>query len=93
MISAKASKGFLRPKNNIDQRAFRASWMIKNFKAACTASLSCSILFQTRPAAIPIIINKVDQTGAKTQLGGLKLGLIRVGYQVSMLDFVSRPVK
>jgi hypothetical protein len=33
------------------------------------------------------------QTGAKTQLGGLKLGFIKVGYQVVIADFVTIPEK
>ena len=33
------------------------------------------------------------QTGAKTQLGGLKLGLINVGYHVVIDDLVTNPEK
>jgi hypothetical protein len=35
----------------------------------------------------------MDQTGAKTQLGGLKLGFINVGNQVVTLDLVAIPEK
>lgn len=47
--------------------------------------------FQTKPAAIPIMMYKVLQTGAKTQLGGLKLGFIKVGNQVNTLERVTIP--
>ena len=47
--------------------------------------------FQTKPAAIPIMIYKVLQTGANTQLGGLKLGFIKVGNQVNTLERVTIP--
>jgi len=35
-------------------------------------------LLQTQPAETPIRIYKIVQTGAKTQLGGLKKGLSKV---------------
>jgi hypothetical protein len=41
-----------------------------------------SNLSQTKPAETPININKIVQTGAKTQFGGLKIGFFKVGYQV-----------
>jgi hypothetical protein len=47
-----------------------------------------SSLFQTKPAAIPIRMKSIVQTGAKTQFGGLKIGFSIVGYQVFMLDCV-----
>ena len=37
-------------------------------------------MFHTIPAAIPIRIKSIVQTGAKTQLGGLKLGFLISGY-------------
>jgi hypothetical protein len=39
------------------------------------------------------MIYNIDQTGAKTQLGGLKIGLTKVGNQVLMLDLVAIPEK
>ncbi len=39
-------------------------------------------MFQTKPAAIPIIMYKVVHTGAKTQFGGLNKGLFIVGNHV-----------
>jgi hypothetical protein len=35
----------------------------------------------------------MDQTGAKIQLGGLKLGFTKVGNQVFILDCVAIPEK
>ena len=41
--------------------------------------------------AIDIIIYNVVQTGAKTQLGGLKLGKIISEYQGSLNEAVTKP--
>ena len=46
---------------------------------------------QTRAAAIPIKVKRVVQTGAKSQFGGLKDGLLTVAYQVSMDEAVAIP--
>ena len=39
------------------------------------------------------MIYSIDQTGAKTQLGGLKLGFIKLGNQVVTDDLVAIPEK
>jgi hypothetical protein len=62
---------------------------VKNNKPFLTNSLLVSNLFQTIPAEIPIRMKSIVQTGAKTQLGGLKLGFLISGYQVVMLDCVT----
>lgn len=56
MISINASNGFFKPKNKNDHNEFRANCIAKKIKADFTSSLLVSILFQTNPAAIPIII-------------------------------------
>ena len=67
--------------------------MAKKTKAFFTISFSCSIRFHTNPAETPIITYSILQTGAKIQLGGLKLGLTNVGYQVVIADRVTIPEK
>lgn len=47
-------------------------------------------LIQTRYNDIPIKTNKVVHTGAKTQLGGLKLGLFSKGYQLETEEDVKK---
>ena len=93
MISIPANMGFFKPKNRNDHKAFKANWMAKKIKALLTAADSCSIRFQTSPAATPIIAYNMLQTGAKTQLGGLKLGFTSVGYQVVIAERVTMPEK
>src|SRR5680860_1694243 len=70
-----------------DQRAFRVNWLKKIFKASITLGLSVPC-FQIKKAAIPMSINKLVQTGAKTQLGGLSAGLDKVAYQVGIAAVV-----
>jgi hypothetical protein len=48
-----------------------------------------AIWFQINPLEIPIKTKSRVQTGAKTQLGGLKLGFIIMGYHVSILACVT----
>jgi len=48
-------------------------------------------LIQIFQIAIDIIIYKVVQTGANTQLGGLKLGRIISEYQGSLKEAVVKP--
>ena len=43
--------------------------------------LSTPFKLSILPNPIPIIMYSIDQTGAKIQLGGLKLGLIKLKYQ------------
>ena len=63
----------------------------KKIKAFFTTSSLLLISFHTNPAATPIMAYKVLHTGAKIQLGGLKLGFIKVGYQVVMAERVTIP--
>jgi hypothetical protein len=58
-------------------------------KAFLTTPFSKSIR-STNPAATPII-HKHTPNRCKTQLGGLKLGFIKVGYQVSDCRVVTVP--
>lgn len=74
-ITIKPSNGDFRPKNIIDQRILKKSWIKKIFSPFLS-------FFHTRNMAIPINKNKAVQTGANSQFGGLKDGLIKVGYQV-----------
>ena len=66
---------------------------MKNCKATFTSFCLFSISFQIHPAAIPIKVYNMVQTGAKTQLGGLKTGFTSVGYQVVIEDCVIFPEK
>jgi len=89
MISMKANKGDLSPKKRSDHKIFRMSWMAKKMSAIFTFR-SFRFLFQTRKRDIPIITNKVIQTGEKIELGGLKDGLDRVLYHVGIAGAVNR---
>ena len=85
--------GLCNPKNKKDQSAFNANCIANKIKAFLTTSFLDSIRFQTKPAATPIITYSKLQTGAKTQLGGLKLGFIKVGYHVVIAERVTIPEK
>lgn len=89
MISIKDNNGFCNPKNKYDQSAFNPNWMTKKEKAFLTSSGLLSISFQIIPPDTPIMINNTVHTGAKTQFGGLKIGFIKVGYQVEILCCVT----
>ena len=93
MISIKANKGDLRPKNRIDQNIFKTNCIRNMCKAGFTNFLLIP-LFQIMPALIPIKIKRIVQTGAKSQFGGLKLGLFKVEYQVEIAGVVkTEPIK
>ena len=87
IISINAKKGFCIPKNMKDHRAFNTS---------CSPKIDIANLIPPflRPCLeiknndIPIKKYKVVQTGANSQLGGLKVGFSRVAYQVSIEDDV-----
>ncbi len=52
------------------------------------------LLRHTRNRDTPIRINRVVQTGANNQLGGVKKGLFRVAYQVGIEgDVKTEPMK
>ena len=83
MISTKAKKGDLRPKNIIDHSMFKTSWMENHNKATLTSVLR-RVFCHTRKRDIPMVTNKLIQTGENTQFGGLKDGLLRLAYQVGI---------
>jgi hypothetical protein len=60
--------------------------MTKTHSAFFTKTGTDSILLHTKPALTPIMTYKIVQTGANSQLGGLKNGLFKVGYQVVIED-------
>ena len=60
---------------------------IKAFLTIFCCNPSC----QTKATAIPINVNKVVQTGANNQFGGLKEGLLTEAYQVSIEEAVAIP--
>jgi hypothetical protein len=72
----KPSRGDFNPKKKIDQRMFSTSWTPKRINAVF------AFLTQIRYNETPINKNNEVQTGAKTQLGGLKTGWFKVVYQV-----------
>lgn len=67
------------PKNTIDQRALSANCR-KNIKIAPLAALFLRPFCQTRNKEIPIMANKVVQTGPKTASGGLNDGFFIKAY-------------
>ena len=79
-ITIKAQKGFLNPKKTMLHAPLSSNWNPKWYSAVFTQRW-CSPLAHTSPAAIPIKIYKIVQTGAKIQFGGLKLGFSKVRYQ------------
>lgn len=81
IISIKAKKGFFSPKKSNDQSALSNNWMPKIRRAFFVLVLFFWYLLQIIPKAIPIMIYKIVQTGAKTQAGGLKNGFSMVGNQ------------
>jgi hypothetical protein len=60
---------------------------MKNRRARLTWGLPVPFR-QTKKAEIPISKKRVVHTGAKTQLGGLKVGLTKVAYQVGIAGVV-----
>jgi len=90
IISMKANKGACKPKNNIDHKKFRNSCTPKIIRAHFK-SLFPEV--QTRYKDIPIIKYKMVQTGPNTQLGGLKLGLVKVTYQEETDEAVNNDPK
>lgn len=87
----RASIGFLSPKNKIDHNIFNISCMLKKSKAFFT---SCGLLWicaQTSPALMPMRMKSVVQATGNAQFGGLKFGLISVGYQLFTLLCVICP--
>ena len=81
------------PKKRMDHKAFKPNCIPKIIIADFTTFLSLKLLDQINPKAIPIIIYKTVQTGAKSQLGGLKNGLFTVRNQVFTEDCVAKPDK
>lgn len=52
-------------------------------------SLFSSPLFHTKYADMPIRANRIVQTGAKSQLGGVKPGFLSVAYHVGIEGYVN----
>ena len=73
-------KGDFRPKNAYDHNMFNISWMKKIIKPSLTWN-SLKPLRHIRNADIPISIYRRDQTGAKSQTGGVKAGFCSKAYQ------------
>src|SRR4030042_2502845 len=88
-ISINPANGDLRPKKNIDHRAFKTNWIKKIIKALLTSGLFPPLL-QTRYIERPIRVYKLIQTGLNNQSGGEKAGLFNVTYQVGMAGMVKR---
>ena len=88
-ISITAKNGFWSPKKSTDHTMFKNN---------CTPNAKTAVLFsffviprsQMRKSEIPIRINKVVQTGAKIQFGGLNAGLLIPAYHVLMEGAVKR---
>ena len=79
IISINASIGFSIPKKIIDQRVFKTSCIENTTRAFFLMSFfSDNHIMDT---AIPMRINRVVQTGANIQLGGLNDGFTMPVYQ------------
>ena len=89
-ITIRAPPIDLNPKNTIDQRQLSVNCK-RNMKSAVLASLLSSPFCQTRKADIPIMVNRVIQTGPNIQSGGLKDGFLIKAYQSGMDRAVKKP--
>lgn len=87
IISINASKGDCKPKNKIDHKILKKSWIPKTNTAFFTL-LFCNPLLHIIYREIPIKTNNVVQTGAKIQLGGLKEGFWMPAYHPGIEGFV-----
>jgi len=93
VITIRPPNGEWNPKNTMDHNVLSVNCRANAVNAGFTFWLYC-LLFQTRDNAAPIIVNKVIQTGAKTQLGGVNEGLFRLAYHVGMEGVVKKaPMK
>ena len=77
------------PKKTIDQRLLRVSCKKNTLKALFTPGV-CSPFLHRRNAAIPIKVNKLIHAGAKTQFGGVKVGLLINAYHAGIARVVKR---
>lgn len=82
-ISTRARNGDRHPKKNTDHKTLSINCAPKNANAVFTP-FAVKPLSQTRNAATAIKKNNVTQTGAKTALGGVKLGFCNSAYHVGM---------
>ena len=87
MTSIKAQYGLRLKKKSHDQPRLSASW-IRNTAACNPTNDPC---FQTIHAAMPIVMYKKVQTGAKTHEGGFQEGFRSVTYQVVTELLVQNP--
>jgi len=85
IISIKADKGFLNPKNKTDHKRFRNNCTPKTMNAV----LFFFLLIHTRYKAIPIMIYNTVQTGPNNHEGGLNEGFDRAIYHVETEDDVN----
>jgi hypothetical protein len=77
------------PKKTIDQRLLRINCKKNILKALFTPEVRNPFRHR-RNAAIPIKVNKLIHAGAKTQLGGVKVGLLINAYHVGIERVVKR---
>lgn len=89
IISTKAKKGDLNPKNKKDHNILKASCKIKTIIAILTF-LSLNPILKIKYKEIPINKNKIVQTGAKTQFGGVNEGLFIFAYQPGIEGVVNK---
>src|SRR5208337_4771571 len=75
-ISAKAGPGERSRKNTADQATLRSNCT----RNSCMGTAVKPTFLHTSQAAIAIATNKIVQTGANSQLGGVQLGLLRLAY-------------
>jgi len=89
-ITANANGGFCIPKKATDQNALSNSCAAKIKIAVFTAAFfqpACQI----KATEIPIKLYKIVHAGANNQFGGLKEGLFKVVYQLSIELLVAKP--
>jgi len=89
-ITVSPNGGFCIPKKATDQKAFNNNCAAK-IKIAVLTTLSCQPACQMYATEMPIKVYKIVHAGANNQLGGLKTGLFKVVYHVSIELLVAMP--
>jgi hypothetical protein len=87
IISPTAQPGWCQPKNKTDQKIFRSKLKIKITKNQFRIFV-LFFKFQTKNKLMPIKINRIVQTGPKSQLGGANAGRFKLTYQLLIFGAV-----
>jgi len=88
-ITTSPSAGDCSPKKEYDQKTLSPSWT-QNITMDSLTSLLLGPVFHTRKSDTAIIRYSAVQTGAKSQLGGVRAGFRRLAYHVGMAGVVKK---